>query len=81
MCDMTQFVIPTTLFNVTSSDLVKAFMENVLLKFGICIVLIVDDGSTFMGIFIHMAKALNIRLYKAENVTIRRWEWNSFILF
>lgn len=62
MCDMTQFVVPTALAHITSSDLAKAFMENVLLKFGIYIVLVVDGGSTFMGIFIHMAKALNIRL-------------------
>ena len=40
-------------------------MDNVLLKFGICVVLVVDNGNEFMGIFRKMSKSLNIRLHKA----------------
>ena len=65
MCDMTQFVVSTALSQATSSILAKAFMENVLLKFEICIVLVVDDENEFMGNFFAMAKSLNIRLHKA----------------
>lgn len=40
-------------------------MENVILKVGICIVLVVDDGNELMGIFVQLSKSLNIRLHKA----------------
>ena len=65
MCDMTQFVVSTAISHATAAELSRAFMENVLLKMGICIVLVVDDGNEFMGIFEQMAKGLKIRLHKA----------------
>ena len=62
---MTQFVGSTALVQATSLILAKALMDNVLPKFGICIVLVVDDGNEFIGMFIPMAKLLNIWLHKA----------------
>ena len=51
MCNTTQFVISAALSQANRSILAKAFMENFLLKVGICIVLVVDDSNEFMGIF------------------------------
>ena len=81
MCDMTLFFVSIALVYVTVLDLSKVFIDNILLKFGICILLVVGNGSTFIGIFIHMAKALNIRLCKASKRSHRRWAWNVFIIF
>lgn len=50
MYDMTQFVVLTAIVHATSLVLAKARMENVLLKFGICVVLVIDNGNEFMGI-------------------------------
>ena len=44
----------------------RAFMEGVLLKFGLCIVIVVDDDSKFMALFEAMAKSLNIRLHRVS---------------
>jgi hypothetical protein len=60
MDDMCQFVVSTALTKVNSSELAQAFMENVLLKFGLCLVVVVDDDSKFMSVFTQMCKALNI---------------------
>ena len=65
MCDMTQFVISIALSHVNSAELARAFMESVLLKFGFCLVLVVDDDKKFMAIFESMTKALKIRLHRA----------------
>ena len=40
-------------------------MANVLLKFGLRLVVVVDDDSKFMSIFTQMCTLLNIRLHKA----------------
>ena len=42
-------------------------MEGILLKFGLCIVIVVDDDSKFMALFEVMAKSLNIRLQRISN--------------
>jgi len=38
-------------------------MEGTLLKFGFCIMVVVDDDSKFMALFEAMVKPLNIRLH------------------
>ena len=65
MCDMTQFVVYVAMSHVNSAELARAFMEGVLLKFGLCIVIVVDDDTKFMAVFEDMAKKLNIRLHRA----------------
>ena len=42
MCDMTQFVIAVGISRVNSAELAQSFMENVLLKFGLCVVVVID---------------------------------------
>ena len=47
MCDMCQFVVSVPVKQTTAEYLARLFMENMLLKFGLCVVIVVDDGSTF----------------------------------
>ena len=65
MCDMSQFVVSVPVKQTSASYLARVFMENVLLKFGICAVIVVDDGSTFRGLFEEMCSLLKIRFHAA----------------
>ena len=63
VCDLTQFVVSVPTFDTTASTLSQLFMEHVLLSYGICAVVVVDDGSTFKGIFKEMIELLKITLW------------------
>ena len=65
MCDMAQFVVSKPTKNTTASYLARLFMEHVLLKFGFCAIVVVDDGSTFRGLFKEMYSLLKIRFHAA----------------
>ena len=43
-----------------AAALVKLFMSDVVLTFGVVLVVVIDDGSTFKGLFVAMCKALHI---------------------
>ena len=64
MCDTTTFVVRVAIKHANSSELAQAFMENVFLKFGLCLVVVVDNGTPFMYIFEQATKTLNIRLHR-----------------
>ena len=65
MCDMTQFVVAVGMSHVDSAELARAFMEDALLKFGLCVVVVVDDDTIFMALSEGMCKSLNIRSHRA----------------
>ena len=60
ICDMTKFVIVVPVSDEVASTLAEHFMYHVLIKFGICHLVILDDGSPFKGVFSTMCKALRI---------------------
>ena len=60
MCDLTQFVISNVVENPNAALLAKSFMDNVVLTFGICSVVVVDSDSKFMDVFEEMCSKLNI---------------------
>ena len=62
---MTQFVVSVATEFITASHLARLFMECVLLKFGLCCLLVVDTDNKFKGVFVDMADSLNIRMYVA----------------
>ena len=64
MCDMTTCVVSVVIKHANLSELAQVFMEHILLKFGLCLVVVVDDGTPFMHIFEQIMKALNIRLHR-----------------
>ena len=63
MCDLTQFVVSTITFDITSHALAKLFMADVILSFGMCAIVVIDDGSTFKGHFTLMCEALKIQYW------------------
>ena len=63
MCDMTQFVVVAPAKHTEASYLARLFMESILLKFGLCIMVVIDQGSEFQGVFKKMCKLLNIRYH------------------
>jgi hypothetical protein len=62
MCDMTQFVLVTYVESTLTCDLNPIFMQEMLLKVGLCVVAI-DEGGTFKGEFQEMCRILKIRDY------------------
>jgi hypothetical protein len=63
MCDMTHFVVSTPAPVILASALASVFMQEVLLKIGFCVMVVVDDGSTFKGLFPEMCDILKIRFH------------------
>jgi hypothetical protein len=60
MCDLTGFVMVTATNDITSANLARLFVQDVLLKVGFCGLVVVDDGSTFKSLFITVLKMLGI---------------------
>ena len=71
MCDMTQFIIVIPVPNETSATLVDHFMQHAHLKFSICYLIILDDGSPFKIHFSVMYKALNIKFDILAKIIIK----------
>ena len=58
MCDMTQFVVVVPVPDETSATLAQYSMQHVLLKLGICHLLILVGGNPFKGVFTPMCNLL-----------------------
>ena len=71
MCDMTQFVVCVATKTITASHLARLFIENVLLKFCLCALIVIDADSKLKGNFIQMAECLNIRVHVAASLNHR----------
>ena len=65
MCDLTGFVLVTATNDVTSHSLARLLVQDVLLKVGFCGLIVVDDGSTFKGLFKEVCAILHIELHVA----------------
>jgi hypothetical protein len=63
MCDMTQFVISTPAIGITAHELSTVFMQEVLVKVGFCIMVVVYDGNNFKGLFKEMCDIIKLRLH------------------
>ena len=60
MCDMSQFFVVVPVPNKSSATLAFFFIQHVLMKFGLCHLVVLDDGNPFKGSFIVMCDALNL---------------------
>ena len=54
--DMTQFVVVVTVLDKTSATLASHFMQHVLLKFGMCHLVVIDDGIPLRELLLLCAK-------------------------
>ena len=60
MCDLTQSVISSVVWNINVEILAKTFMEEFSLQFGMKAVIVVDADSKFRSVFEDTCKALKI---------------------
>ena len=60
MCDMYQFVVVVPVPDETSATLADYFVQHVLMKFGMCYLIVLDDGTPFKGAFFAMCQSLNL---------------------
>lgn len=63
MCDLSQFVVACVTNDITAVSLADLYMSEVLLKYGMTAVVVIDDGNTFKGVFAQMCSILNITLW------------------
>ncbi len=66
MCDLTQFVVSVPVRTTHAHNLARFLFQDILLKVGMCGLIVVDAGSTFCGIFADACKLLGIRLHPAS---------------
>ena len=60
ICDMLQFVVVVPVPDESSDILADHFFHFMLMKFGLCHLVVLDDGNTFKGDFVAMYKALKL---------------------
>ena len=60
MYDMSQFVVVIPILDEPSATLVSYSMEHVSMKFGLCHLVILDDGTLFNRDFIAIFEPLNL---------------------
>jgi hypothetical protein len=65
MCDLSGFVICHPVKDTTSGSLARIFMEEVLLKVGLCGLVVVDAASVFFSVFKEMCDVLGLRFHQA----------------
>lgn len=61
MCDITQFVVSSLTVDISVASLAQLFVANIILSFGMCSAVVIDDVSTFKGAFISICIVLDIR--------------------
>ena len=60
MCDMSQFVVVVPVTNESSAILAENFFQHVLMKFGLCHLVVINDGTPFKNAFVAMCTALDL---------------------
>jgi hypothetical protein len=66
MCDLTQFVVSVPVSDTHAHELARLLFQEILLKVGMCGLIVVDAGSTFCGVFADACALLGIRLHPAS---------------
>jgi hypothetical protein len=66
MCDLTQFVVSVPVHDIHAHELARLLFQEVLLKVGMCGLILVDAGSTFCRVFSEASALLGIRLHAAS---------------
>ena len=61
MCDITYFIITAPIPGCTSAVIAQHFMQDVLMKFGLYYLVVIDDGMPFKNVFTTMCDCLQIK--------------------
>ena len=60
MCDIYQFVVVVPVPDETSTTLAYYFVQHVLIKFGMCYLIVLYNDTPFKGAFVAMCQSLNL---------------------
>ena len=60
MCNIIQLVVAVPVLGETSATLADHFMQHVLIKFGMCHLVVLNDGVPLKGIYIAICQSLNL---------------------
>ena len=60
VCDISQFVVSSATTDIAAAHLAQLFMKDVVLSFGMCSVVVINDGSSIKFVFRLMCEALAI---------------------
>ena len=71
MCDISQFVVFSSTITINASSLAAMFMSDMLLLFGMCSVVVVDDGSTFSHVLLQCVNFLKLTISVYLEATIK----------
>ena len=71
MCDMSQFVVVVPVTNESSAILAENCFQHVLMKFGLCHLVVIDDGTPFKGAHAVHNHMTNTRLTDPEILEMR----------
>ena len=63
MCDISEFVVSSPTVDLTATHLVQLFVSDIIMTFGMCSVLIIDNRRSFKGLFIIMGEALDLKYW------------------
>ena len=66
ICDLTQFTVSSSTYCILSYTLAQPVMVDILLIFGMCSMVTIDEGSTFKGVFIDMCIKLKTNYWCME---------------
>ena len=80
MCGMSQFEVVITIPDETSIILARNFIQHILIKFGLCHTIALDDGTLFKGYFITTCQALNLNYNILEKKIIKDLLLENFIV-
>ena len=80
ICNISQFLVSVSVSDESSSILAEYFSQHFLMKFGVCHLVILDDGGPFKGIFISICKILNlyydiIAKRNHKDITVEHFHW------
>ena len=81
MCDITQFVVSSATSDISSAALTQLCISDVVLTFGMCSVVVIDDGSIFKGVFITMCSKLDLIYWCLSRGNRRGIRWSATTVF
>ena len=68
ICDMSYLVVVFSVTDENTVTLVSHFMQHVLMKFGICHLVVLDDGTSLQRAFMAICQTLNL----SNNILAKR---------
>ena len=82
MCDMSQLVVVVPITTESSATLAENYFQHVLMKFGLCHLVVIDDDTPFKGDFVAMCTALDLNydiLAKRNNNGLTDGHFHRFL--